>query len=134
MFSYTKVCSWKVMSIHTQGITLGRKYRNHLHIRIIQAYEGLKLRPFSIFLFISISIFEHKKTAKGFYTYDGFVNSQTNFVSLNKLECKETPIISLRIEELFLLSLSRISFFPSFLGLLLRIQLSLIQALILHLN
>jgi hypothetical protein len=78
------------MSIHTQGITYGRKYRNHLHIRIIQAYEGLKLRPFSIFLFISISIFEHKKTAKGFYTYDGFVNSQTNFVSLNKLECKET--------------------------------------------
>jgi hypothetical protein len=53
------------MSIHTQGITYGRKYRNHLHIRIIQAYEGLKLRPDFIFLFISISIFEHKKTAKG---------------------------------------------------------------------
>jgi hypothetical protein len=53
------------MSIHTQGITYGRKYRNHLHIGILLAFEGLQLRPFSIFLFISISIFEHKKTAKG---------------------------------------------------------------------
>ena len=49
------------MSIHTQGITYGRKYRNHLHIGILLAFEGLKLRPDFIFLFISISIFEHKK-------------------------------------------------------------------------
>ena len=49
------------MSIHTQGITLGRKYRNHLHIGILLAFEGLQLRPFSIFLFISISILNTKK-------------------------------------------------------------------------
>jgi len=29
------------INIHTQGITYGKKYRNHLHIQIIQAYEGL---------------------------------------------------------------------------------------------
>ena len=52
------------MSIHTQGITLGRKYRNHLHIGILLAFEGLKLRPFSIFLFISISVNDKIKMYK----------------------------------------------------------------------
>ena len=66
----------------TQGITYGRKYQNHLHIRIIQSFEGLQLRPFRIFLSISISVFDRKKTAKGFYTYDGctlVINKLCNF-------------------------------------------------------
>jgi len=60
-----KVCSWKVMSIHTQGITYGRKYRNHLHIRVIQAYEGLKLRPDLIIYTFLYAFLHNKKPPKG---------------------------------------------------------------------
>jgi hypothetical protein len=61
------------MSIHTQGITYGRKYRNHLHIRIIQAYEGLKLRPDLIIYTFLYAFLHNKKPPKGILPPDGWV-------------------------------------------------------------
>ena len=51
-------------------------------------FRGIKTAADLIIYTFLYSFLHNKKTAKGFYTYDGFVNSQTNFVSLNKLECK----------------------------------------------